>query len=139
MPSEEPNPRLPWWRRWFGSRSERAAARHLRRLGYRVLARNVTLPGGELDLIALDSGVIVFAEVRSTSGTDINRPIESVDSAKQARVARAAGLWLQSKRLLGRPARFDVIAVGWPAGARRPEIRHFIAAFEPPGRFQFFD
>ena len=41
--------RWPVWRHWFGSRSERAAARFLRRLGYRVLARNGTLPAGELD------------------------------------------------------------------------------------------
>ena len=30
----------PWWRRWFGTRSERAAARFLKRLGYRILVRN---------------------------------------------------------------------------------------------------
>ncbi len=56
----------PWWRRWFGTRSERAAARFLRRLGYRILARNYTCSHGELDLIALDGRCIVFVEVRST-------------------------------------------------------------------------
>ena len=30
----------PWWRRWFGSRSERAAARFLRLRGMRVIIRN---------------------------------------------------------------------------------------------------
>src|SRR5438445_557639 len=34
MPGE--SPRKPWWRRWFGTRSERAAARFLKRLGYRI-------------------------------------------------------------------------------------------------------
>ena len=48
------SPRKPWWRRWFGTRSERAAARFLQRLGYRILARNYTCPHGELDLVALD-------------------------------------------------------------------------------------
>ena len=32
----------PWWRRWFGSRSERSAAGFLKALGYRILARNFT-------------------------------------------------------------------------------------------------
>ena len=45
--------RAPWWRRWLGSRSERAAARFLKKLGYRVLARNWSCPLGELDLVAL--------------------------------------------------------------------------------------
>ena len=40
------------WRRWFGSRSERAAGRFLQNLGYRILARNFTCRLGEIDLIA---------------------------------------------------------------------------------------
>ena len=56
----------PWWRRWFGTRSERAAAIYLKRLGYRIVARNFSCPLGELDLISLDGTCIVFVEVRST-------------------------------------------------------------------------
>ena len=44
--------RKPWWRRWFGTRSERAASRFLKSLGYRIVARNWSCPLGELDLIA---------------------------------------------------------------------------------------
>ena len=75
--------RWPVWRRWFGGRAERAAAKFLRRLGYRVLARNVVLPPGELDLVALDCRTIVFVEVRSTECADATRPAESVDAAKK--------------------------------------------------------
>ena len=32
--------RWPWRRRWFGRRSERAAGRFLRKLGYRIVAAN---------------------------------------------------------------------------------------------------
>ncbi len=46
--------RWPFWRRWFGQRSERFAARYLRARGYRVLAANVADRRGELDLLALD-------------------------------------------------------------------------------------
>src|SRR5437870_4720195 len=74
--------RWPVWRRWFGGRAERAAAKFLRRKGYRVLARNVVLPPGELDMVALDGRTIVFVEVRSTECGDVQRPVESVDAAK---------------------------------------------------------
>ena len=45
--------RWPFWRRWFGSRSEKAAARFLRRLGYRVLAANLNETAGEIDLLVV--------------------------------------------------------------------------------------
>jgi putative endonuclease len=130
--------RQPWWRRWFGNRSERAAARFLRRLGCRILARNYRCPYGELDLIAEQAGVIVFVEVRSTGGDDAERPALSVDAAKQSRLTRLALHYLRQHRLLDRPARIDVITVTWPAGQREPRIDHYPRAFEAVGRGQMY-
>jgi len=131
--------RWPVWRRWFGDRSERAAGRFLRKLGYRILARNVNLPTGELDLVALDGRTLVFVEVRSTERCDTARPTESVDLAKQRKVTDAALTFLQKHRLLDHPARFDVIAISWPANHRDPQVVHFPNAFEPVGRFQMYN
>ena len=128
----------PWWRRWFGTRSERAAARFLRRKGCRVLARNFTCSLGELDLVVLDADMIVFVEVRSTAGDDAERPAASVDEIKQRRLTDLALYFLRQHRLLGRPARFDVVTLIWPEGERRPTITHYRAAFEAVGRFQMF-
>lgn len=130
--------RWPWWRRWFGRRSERAAARFLRRLGYRILAANVTDPAGELDLIALDGQTLVVVEVRSTAGDDLTRTAASVDFRKQRKVTEAAVRFLARKRLLeGVAVRFDVLVLGWPATAREPVVRHYPHAFEAVGKFQF--
>lgn len=133
-----PSPSKPWWRRWFGSRSERAAARFLKKLGYRILARNFACPLGELDLIALDGQTIVFAEVRSTEATDDAGPAHSVDRAKQQRLTRMALYFLQKKRLLNQAARFDVLTVSWPANKKDPRIKHWQTAFEATGAFQMF-
>jgi putative endonuclease len=130
--------RAPWWRRWFGIRSERAAARFLKRQGYRILARNYTCPLGALDLVALDGDCVVFVEVRSTGGDDPAVPAASVDEKKQGRLTRLALAFLQKHRLLGRPARFDVLALSWPAGRRKPVVVHHRNAFEAAGRFQTF-
>jgi len=135
----EPSPaRKPWWRRWFGNRSERAAARFLKRLGYRIVARNFSCPLGELDLVALDNGCIVFVEVRSTGAGDALRAAESVDAKKQKRLTNLAVHFLQAKQLLEKPARFDVLAVNWPAKRNEPEIVHYPNAFEAVGRWQMF-
>ncbi len=134
-----PSPaRKPWWRRWFGTRSERAAARYLRRQGFRILARNWTCPHGELDLVAADGRCVVFVEVRSTGGDDPWRPAASVDDAKQARLTRLALSYLNKHGLLDCAARFDVVALSWPAGAREPRIEHHRQAFEAAGRFQMY-
>ncbi len=131
--------RWPVWRRWFGSRSERAAARFLRRRGFRILARNVNLPAGELDLVALDGRTLVFVEVRSTEGNDADRPAASVDLAKQRKLTAAALAFLSKHRLLDHPARFDVVAIAWPANQREPHVVHYPSAFEAVGRFQMYN
>jgi putative endonuclease len=132
------SPTKPWWRRWFGTRSERAAARFLKSLGYRILVRNYVCPLGELDLVAADGNCIVFVEVRSTEEEDVARPAASVDMAKQARLSNLALHFLQRYRLLNHSARFDVLAVSWPAAHREPRITHFPHAFEAVGRFQMY-
>jgi putative endonuclease len=134
----EASPRQPWWRRWFGSRSERAAVRFLRRQGYRILARNYTCPAGEMDLVALDGPCLVLVEVRSTEQGDVGRPAASVDAAKQRRLTNVALHFLQEHRLLDRPARFDVLALSWPPGRREPVIAHYPHAFEAVGRFEMY-
>lgn len=129
----QPQARQPWWRRWFGSRAERAAERFLRKLGYRILVRNFTCAFGELDLIVLDNGVLVFVEVRSTQHATGERPAASVDLAKQRRLTRLATFFLKQRRLLDHAARFDVLTVSWPDGQNTPTIEHFKNAFEAIG------
>jgi putative endonuclease len=134
----EPLARKPWWRRWFGTRSERAALRFLRKKGYRIVARNYSCKLGELDLVALDGACVVFIEVRSTETGEIERPAASVDAAKQRRLTQLALHFLQAKKLLNQAARFDVLAISWPVGAKEPKIAHYQNAFEAVGRFQMF-
>jgi putative endonuclease len=134
--------RWPWWRRWFGRRSERAAARFLRLLRYRVLAANVSDSGGELDLLAVDDQTLVVVEVRSTAldtPEALTNTATSVDLHKQRRITDAALRFLAARRMLGKIAvRFDVIVIGWPSTATGPTIRHFPNAFEAVGRYQMF-
>jgi putative endonuclease len=134
----ERTPTQPWWRRWFGTRSERAAARFVRRLGYRIVARNYTCPYGELDLVAVDGRCVVFIEVRSTGTADAARPAASVDQHKQRRLTQLALHFLQEHRLLGFAARFDVLTLSWPDGRREPAVTHYPHAFEAVGRFQMY-
>jgi putative endonuclease len=136
--SSESPARNPWWRRWFGNRSERAAARFLKRQGYRILARNYFSRHGELDLVAIDSGCVFFVEVRSTGTSNLTKTAASVDLVKQRRLTNLALHFLKKQRLLHCPARFDVLILSWPADQKEPAISHYRNAFEAVGHFQMY-
>lgn len=134
--------RWRWWKRWFGRRSEKAAAKFLRSLGYRLLASNVSDRDGELDILALDGDTLVIVEVRSTSSDRpdaLEQTAATVDRRKQKQITEATARFLSRRRLLGKIAvRYDVLAMSWPEHAREPAVRHIPHAFESTGRFQFF-
>lgn len=127
-----------FWRKLFGDKGERAAARFLRRQGYRIVSRQWLGRYGEFDLIALDGTTIVFVEVKTRRNAALGHPAEAVHRDKQIRMTRQALAYLKRRRLLERRARFDVVSVVWPEGAKEPQIRHYLNAFEPIGYGQFF-
>ncbi len=122
----------------LGRRGEEAAAKFLRRQGYRILASGLDSRLGELDLIAVDGRTIVFVEVKTRASTDAGHPAEAIDPRKEQRMTQAALAYLKSHGLLQYAARFDVVAITWPDNARRPTIEHFKDAFPPVGTGQFF-
>ena len=125
-------PRNGWLRKLFGDRGERVAVRHLRRLGYRILARQARNRLGEIDIIAADGDWIVFVEVKSRTSDAAGHPAEAVTPQKQRQISRSALAWLKSRGLLNRRCRFDIVAVTWGQGST-PTIEHFQSAFDAAG------
>ena len=107
-----------------GREAEALAAAWLARQGYRVTARNVRTPLGEIDLIAQDGAIICFIEVRARRSERFGAPEESITSTKQRHMLRAAQWYLQHKRWREDvPVRLDLIAVRWSASGE-PAINH---------------
>ena len=123
----------------LGRRGERLAERMLRRAGCKTLARNYRAANGEIDLIVLappehpqgGAGTICFVEVKSRRSDRYTDPDDAVDSAKQARLRRAARAYLASRpgAATHYATRFDIVSVVWPADAK-PRLRHLPAAFQ---------
>jgi putative endonuclease len=122
----------------LGERGEDAAGRFLKRRGYHILARHLDTRLGELDIIAVDGRTVVFVEVKTRSSTGAGHPADAIDDRKEQRMTQAALGYLKSHGLLNHAARFDVVAVNWPTGARVPTIEHIQDAFPAVGRGQFF-
>lgn len=116
-----------------GARGERAAARHLKRQRYRILARNLRQKLGEIDLLAEapDGRTIVIVEVKTTASDapDAIAPEVHVNAAKQRKLAALASMLVRRQRWHDRPIRFDVVGVVLPPRGK-PILRHHVAAFE---------
>ncbi|OAB61676.1 hypothetical protein AY599_19085 [Leptolyngbya valderiana BDU 20041] len=113
----------------LGPLGERAAARYLRRLGYRVLGRNLETRFGEADLLCqAPGGCIVVVEVKARRyRTGAPPPEAAVTLAKRQRLARILEHLVRTNGWESRPRRIDVIAVEFHNRrwrGPRPEIRH---------------
>ena len=132
--ASQPRPRLPSGPA-IGSRGEALAAAHLERLGLRVIARNVRLGAGEIDLIAFGAGTLVFAEVKTVRLRDgpgpATAPLERLGHRQRLRLRRTAARWLAEcpQRPRARLIRFDAIGVLLDPGGRLARLEHLEDAF----------
>ena len=111
----------------LGRRGERAAEKHLRRSGYRIVARNFRAAGAEIDLVAMDGETLVFVEVKTRRSLEAGAPEEAVDERKQKQIRRAAEIFATRYRADDVTMRFDIIAVD--ASGKRLEIELLRNAF----------
>lgn len=104
-------------RRARGNAVEAAALGLLEANGLRLLARNASARGGELDLVMADGATVVFVEVRYRADAAFGGGAASVDAGKRRRLVHAAQTWLhRHPRHANAPCRFDVMAAsGDPA------------------------
>jgi putative endonuclease len=103
-----------------GRRGERLAGWWLRLKGWRILARRVRTPAGEVDLIARKDTLIAFVEVKLRA-----TPAEldfAIDERRLARVAAAAEYLMADYARPGDDIRVDVILLA--PGARPRHIEN---------------
>ena len=96
---------------YLGKEGEGLALAFLLKRGYRIIARNFRTRLGEIDIIAQDGSTVCFIEVKARRQTSYGAGQEAVNRYKQRHMAKVALYFLQSKHLLERPARFDVVSI----------------------------
>ena len=109
--------------RALGAQAEARAAEFLQRKSYRIVDRNWTCKGGEIDLVCLDGDTLVFVEVRARASSRHGTPLETVVDLKRRRLVRAAAIYLHVKKREDSACRFDVVAISGDA------IEHIEDAF----------
>jgi putative endonuclease len=121
---------MPDIRKKLGDFGEQAAAAHLVKQGYTLLARKWRAPGGELDLVLRDGAALVFVEVRTRRGP-AGAAEESVGRGKRSRLAALAYAYIEAADVpADTPWRIDVVALDVDRAGRVARIEHIRDAVE---------
>lgn len=79
--------------------------------GFTIIARNWTMRGGELDVVARRENLIAVCEVKARATNSFGSPLEAMTEIKQRRVHRAGFAFVRTLEEKGLRIRFDVAAV----------------------------
>lgn len=79
-----------------GNLAEEKACDYLSSLGFRIIERNFTLRGGEIDIIAMKDDVLHFIEVKSCTSYD---PLYNITPVKLQHIISTAQRFMQKKQL----------------------------------------
>jgi len=112
----------------LGKRGEDLAADHLKKSGYKLLSRNWKYGKHEIDIIAQNKDVIVFAEVKTRSDDFQMHPITAITTEKQKSIIWAAEGYIKRFNI-NKNSRFDVITI--IKKGEQFEIDHIEDAFYP--------
>jgi putative endonuclease len=93
-----------------GRVGEDRAVAWLKGRGYRIVARNVTNAGGEIDVVARDGDTLCFVEIKARADAAFGGAVGAVDWKKRQRLERAARAFL-AKHPWDGPCRFDVVGI----------------------------
>jgi len=111
-----------------GDYGENVVTGYLQAKGYKILTRNFSARGGEIDIVAETFGgeYIVFVEVKYRTNMGFGDGVEGVDVRKSRRIIAAAKAYLYKNDKWEHPCRFDIIEV---FGREQLEITHHENAF----------
>jgi len=114
----------------IGQSGERVAADYLVQRGHRVLERNVRRREGEIDLVTLSDGTLVFVEVKLRRQGEFGEAVEALTATKRRRLSGLAAAYAAEHPELPDRQRIDLVAVDlWPDGSLAA-IRHIESAVE---------
>ena len=113
----------------LGRAGECRAVWFYRLRGYRIVARNVRLPAGEIDLVARRGRTLVIVEVKTRQSLAAGEGHDAVHREKRLRLIRLADQYVASTRMRDIGIRYDVLSLFW--NGRRFVVSHFADAFHP--------
>ena len=112
----------------LAERGEDAAAKHLKKHGYKILDRNLWLGDNEIDIVAQQDDLVAFVEVKTKKTDRFEDPAANVTYAKRKKIIRASRSYIAQRDDPTLYYRYDIIAIVWPDKGR-PNIEWIQDAF----------
>lgn len=98
-------------KRAIGNIAEEEACHYLTKLGYKVIARNYQIRGGEIDIVASDQGELVFVEVKFRTTTIFGSAREAVSYHKLQSLIKSARFYVAEHYKSDIGYRIDLLAI----------------------------
>ena len=95
----------------IGNYGEDVACKYLKKNGYEIIERNYLTNLGEIDIIAVAEGYLIFAEVKLRKSDAHGRASSAVNYHKQMKISQVASSYIAKYRKFDVPVRFDVVEV----------------------------
>lgn len=108
-----------------GRVGERIARKFLEDRGFRIMAENINVHWGEIDLVAKKGGRLHVVEVKYRTNLRHGRPEEAVTRQKLTKLWRTAQIWRRQNQLMRVPWQMDVVAVLLDRKKGAASIRYF--------------
>ncbi|MFT3952461.1 MAG: YraN family protein [Oscillospiraceae bacterium] len=113
-----------------GNAGEDAVCAWLTQRGWRICARNFTVRGGEIDIVAARGEVLAFVEVKTRMAGALVGGGEAINATKRKHLIFAAQRFLQTHpEFDGHDARFDAALVQ-TVGDAATDIDYYESAFD---------
>ncbi|WP_028504586.1 YraN family protein [Ruminococcus sp. FC2018] len=112
-----------------GNIGEQATVDFLVRNGYKILDRNYTVRGGEIDIIASKDGTIAFVEVKTRRQDPLQEGEQAITPAKKKHIIAAAQRYIDEVMNDCENCRFDVAVVTVCDNAVR-HLKYYVSAFD---------
>ena len=115
----------------LGELGEKIAQKHLKKKGYKILARNFKRKWGEIDIVAKKGKKIVFIEVKTIRQKEEFFPEDEIDRKKKRQLIKMAQIYLQEFKIpLDISWQIDIIAIEISSNRKKAKIRHYKNAVE---------
>lgn len=118
----------------IGRAAEDFVAAKLAAASWEIVERNARTRYGELDIVAIDRGTLVFVEVKAGRANSVfgpERPVLGVGPRKRLKIRRLAAAWMMERRDAPRydEIRFDAVGVTFDRGGNVADVEYIPGAF----------
>ena len=111
-----------------GKTGEELAKDYLSKKGFMIIASNFYIRFGEIDLIMVDRGVLVFIEVKVKVGVNFGLPEEMITNKKLAQMKNMANIFVQKNQALAQKHpcwRLDAVCLVLNKNQEIEKINHY--------------